>query len=320
MELSIVLTVYNKEQYLNRALDSLLHQKETNNAYEIIVVNDGSTDNSLRILEQYASIDSRIKIINQSNMGLSMARNNGIDLAQGKYVWCVDADDIVSSYAVSLICKAAEFCADVMPIYAQTEGVESIRNKIPPCVKNGVEVLLSQKWQQCGVFYVFKKDFLLQNKLHFYPGIFHEDAEFTPRMLYAAKSIKVIPEILYTVIHEPNSITGVPRTKRAFDCLLVAERLNEFVINVNERKTQIGRVFDTEISMIINNALDIIVRNPTSEQKRLNNTFFENRSSFLSPMFSSNKMKYIIEAMLFKIFPKHYVFVYKMIQILNYTS
>jgi glycosyltransferase involved in cell wall biosynthesis len=90
-KVSIIIPVYNTEAYLERALTSVLSQ--TYRDFEAICVNDGSTDNSLAILESYAQKDSRIKIISQDNQGLSMARNNGLKEAQGEYVYFFDSDD-----------------------------------------------------------------------------------------------------------------------------------------------------------------------------------------------------------------------------------
>lgn len=96
--ISIVVPVYNVEKYLRRCLDSLINQTYKN--IEIILVNDGSTDNSLEICKEYAQNDSRIKIISKKNEGLGMARNTGIDNASGQYICFFDSDDFVEISAV----------------------------------------------------------------------------------------------------------------------------------------------------------------------------------------------------------------------------
>lgn len=90
-------------------------------------------------------------------------------------------------------------------------------------------------------------------------------------MLYAASSVEVVPEVLYWVDCDPNSITQIPRAKRAFDCLLVAEHLSEFVNQNNEKGTAIGKVLNYNISVIINNGFSIIVKNSKDEQRKFNN-------------------------------------------------
>ena len=93
MKLSIIVPVYNVADYLPKCLDSLLVQDLSQNEYEIIVVNDGSTDNSGKIAEEYSKTYSNIILINQENQGLSGARNTGIQNAKGEYVQFVDSDD-----------------------------------------------------------------------------------------------------------------------------------------------------------------------------------------------------------------------------------
>jgi glycosyltransferase involved in cell wall biosynthesis len=92
-KVSIVIPVYNVEKYLRQCLDSVVNQ--TLKDIEIICVNDGSTDNSLQILEEYANKDDRIKIINKDNGGLSSARNAGLEIATGVYIGFVDSDDYI---------------------------------------------------------------------------------------------------------------------------------------------------------------------------------------------------------------------------------
>lgn len=311
IKLTIVLTVYNKEQYLHRAFDALLAQEGVSeNDYEVLVINDGSTDGSLAICEEYKTKYPKIRLVTQTNQGLSMARNNGLDAADGDYVWFVDADDTISSKAVKLICEAMVMQPDIIPIYAKTEGIERVRNAIKPEVKTGKEILATGGWQQCGVFYIYRKSFLKDQNLGFMPGVYHEDAEFTPRMLYAAKSVKVVPEILYTVYRDPESITQVPRAKRAFDYLTVSVSLSKFVVNHGEEGTEIGQAIDNYTAQDINDAFDVIKYNSKEEQKKLNEFYFENKELLNRVLKVASQSKYRIEAFLFRLFPKHYVRVY----------
>lgn len=91
--ISIIVPVYNAEKYLNRCISSLLNQTYYN--LEIILVNDGSTDNSKKICENAAKKDSRVKVTNSVNEGVSLARNKGLKRASGDYVSFVDSDDYV---------------------------------------------------------------------------------------------------------------------------------------------------------------------------------------------------------------------------------
>lgn len=312
MKLTIVVTVYNKEPYLHRILDSVLNQKDVQeDEYEVLVVNDGSTDGSARIIDEYAQHSKKIQILTQQNQGLSLARNNGVKAALGEYVWFVDADDTIAPNAVHLICKAISSYPDIIPIYAKTDGQEKIRNEVPKDVKSGKEIIISYKWEVCGVFNVFKKSFLLDNSLFFYPGIYHEDTEFTPRVLYAAKSVVVIPEVLYTVYKTEGSITDIPKVKRAYDCLYVAESNNRIIEDNNERGSVIGRALSTRVSNTITNSLNIMRRIDKKEWQKYNYELWSKRYLF-NTMEQSGVFRYWLIAKLFKLFPKKYVQVFSL--------
>lgn len=312
MKLTIVITVYNKEPYLHRIFDSVLNQQNTDDDdYEVLAVNDGSIDGSSKILEEYEHHDKRVRVLTQQNQGLSMARNNGVQEAKGDYVWFVDADDKISSKAVCLICEAITERPDIIPIYAKTEGLEKIRNEIPQDVKNGKEILLSSKWEVCGVFNVFKKKFLIDNNLFFYPGIYHEDTEFTPRVLYLTKKAVVIPEVLYIVYKTEGSITDVPKVKRAYDCLFVAESNYKIIEDNNEWGSKIGRALSARVSTTLTNSLNIIRRINKKEWGDFNIELWRKRYLFDS-MEHSGILRYWIIAKLFRLFPRRYVQVFRL--------
>lgn len=112
IKVSIIVPVYNVEKYIRCCLDSLVNQTMSN--IEIICINDGSTDNSLEILEEYAKKDDRIKIINQENKKQGAARNRGIEIAQGEFIGFVDSDDWVDlDYFEKLYTTALEYQSDV---------------------------------------------------------------------------------------------------------------------------------------------------------------------------------------------------------------
>lgn len=311
MKLSIILTVYNKEPYLRRALDALVLQKGDNvNEYEILAVDDGSTDGSAIILEEYKN---NIRVLSQNNQGLSMARNNGVDNASGDYVWFVDSDDIISENAVSSICKAMEKKPDVIPIYARTEGVNKVRNCISTTNKSGYDILVERKWEDCGVFYVLRRSFLIEKGLRFVPGMFHEDADFTPRMLYAAQSVVVVPNVLYTVVRTPGSITNVPNPKRAYDLLTVAFGNYNLAKQDLLWKTKVGHSLCHHGAASITNALHVITQQSENEKKLFNEAFYNNK--YLIKLFlNSQTPRYVIMGIILYIFPKNCVNIYSLLK------
>lgn len=318
MKLSIILTVYNKEPYLHRALESLLRQENVHSCdYEIIIVNDGSTDNSLKIIEEYANSHPIIRVISQDNQGLSMARNNGLLHSNGEYIWFVDADDIISNYSVSLVKNIMPLHPDVIPIYAETIGVNKIRNQINPNVRSGKDILLGENWEHCAVFWIFRKKYLTDNNLFFLPKIYHEDAEFTPRMLYLAKSIRVLPEVLYRVYQcDENSITSIPTPKRAYDMVNVIERLMIFFTEEIQQKTLLGKKICDNNAVILNYALYVISLNDKKEKREFD-IYLYNKKHLLGCFIEASKLKYNIEGFILKCFAKHYTSVYSFMRIFS---
>ena len=100
-KVSVIVPVYNVEQYLEECIDSIINQSYTN--IEIILVDDGSTDNSGAICDNYQNIDDRIKVIHQKNMGLSGARNSGVRVCSGDWITLVDGDDIIHPKMIEIL-------------------------------------------------------------------------------------------------------------------------------------------------------------------------------------------------------------------------
>ena len=167
-KLTIIVPVYNVEKYLSKCLDSLINQTFTN--LEVISVNDGSTDKSLQILENYANKDNRIKIINQQNQGVSVARNVGIDNATGEYILFVDADDWLEVNACELIIKELKSKSLDLLYFnycVVTQKYKKKKNIISLCDKHSSSFPFSSSiWASC-----FNKSFLKENDIYFPAGI-----------------------------------------------------------------------------------------------------------------------------------------------------
>lgn len=131
--LSVIVPIYNVETYLEKCINSIINQ--TYSDLEIILIDDGSTDNSLSICKKYIEIDSRIILIHQKNLGVSVARNKGIDIAKGEWITFVDSDDYLAANAYeSLICQAEENNCDVAIMdfaYVDKDGVIVKKREYP---------------------------------------------------------------------------------------------------------------------------------------------------------------------------------------------
>ena len=201
--LSIIIPVYNVEKYLAKCFDSIIQQCTTDNI-EIIIVNDGSPDNSLEIIAKYhKDYASLIKVVNQKNQGLSMARNNGLDIASGDYVWFVDSDDWLPENAIqnvlNYICNNSD--VDVFSSYL-TKYFEIDGKYDQPICKGklyftGLEYLSKKEPQGAAVRFVCKREFLNNNKLSFVKGLLHEDTIWGYMMLYKASKVMLIDKPIY---------------------------------------------------------------------------------------------------------------------------
>ena len=194
-KISIIVPVYNVEKYLSECLESLINQIYKN--IEIILINDGSTDSSLKICQKYKKKDNRIKLINKKNEGVSKARNIGVKEATGKYILFVDSDDYLSSNAVETLSKHK--LTDTLLIY----GYNRIyKNKIiEKCDKE--LVLDSQLQMKRNIFLndniggfiankMFEKNVLIENNI-----LFDENLSYCEDLVFVCEYIKYCKKFIY---------------------------------------------------------------------------------------------------------------------------
>ncbi|MBR6435076.1 MAG: glycosyltransferase, partial [Thermoguttaceae bacterium] len=190
--------VYNVEIYLRQCLDSAMNQ--TLRDIEIICVDDGSTDGSGAILDEYASVDGRFIIVHQANGGLSDARNSGIARATGDYIVFLDSDDFCDVTLCEKTVQLAEQSgADMVQFMYRIDtdnGVvlepEAVKYPLDSANPLLMEHLVPNVW-----LYLYRRSFLIDNKLSFIKGIIFEDIPFTYPARYLANEIAFLPERLY---------------------------------------------------------------------------------------------------------------------------
>lgn len=318
LKLSIIIPVYKVEKYVEKCLRSCAEQDISSDEYEIIVVNDGSPDKSLEIVENVEKEYSNIVIVSQENQGLSLARNKGLSLAKGDYVWFVDSDDwIEKNILKKLITLCKEKDLDILHFcraHVRGERIKKhlIYEKVEKSLFSGRDALLNGI-NPCAPFSIYKRKFLLENNLLFYPGIFHEDLEFSPRAWYVAERCMFLNAICYYVFCQNfDSITRSANPKKAFDLIKVCENLNNFSKIVEKKYIM---YFHNAISVYINNSLMNSYRMNSVEIKKLN-SFWKEYSYLFMHLKASNKFKYKIEYYLFRFLP-FYCEIYKFIQYFN---
>lgn len=193
--ISVVVAVYNIEDYICECVDSIINQ--TIQPEEIILVDDGSTDRSSALCDEYAEKNTNIRVIHQKNAGLSAARNTGIEHAQGVWVYFVDGDDILAPDVIeSFLAVLTAHEGDVEFIQGRMTWFVDGSNNFKPD-----EVYIPDEWTyfaksqlvmarmleekgafRMGIRGLYRRNFLIQNDLMFVPGLYSEDQEWTPRL------------------------------------------------------------------------------------------------------------------------------------------
>ena len=202
---SIIVPVYNTEKYLKRCLDSIKGQSFKD--YEVIIVNDGSTDNSSDIISKYP-----YKVINQENLGLSMARNNGVKVASGEYLIFLDSDDYIEKDLLKEINKSLSNNPDLVryQIKEVFDNKSDINyEEISFDNKNGVEafkLITNYHFVENAWAYAIKREFYLKEKFSFKKGTYHEDFGLMPLVIIKSKIVNSINYVGYCYYQRDGSI------------------------------------------------------------------------------------------------------------------
>lgn len=221
MDLSIIVPVYNVEKYLKKCLTSLVNQTLNKDCYEIIVVNDGSPDNSQNIIDQFVNDYSNVISLFKENGGLSDARNYGLDSAKGKYVAFVDSDDYVDVSMYETMLKKAQagnfdmVVCDFKEIYENYEAQGTSRVKKDLNNKNDVRQAMidfyPSAWNK-----IYKKE--LFDKVRFKKGVWFEDVECIYRLFPYIQTVGVVHESFYYYVQRSGSISK-STDPRIFHCV-----------------------------------------------------------------------------------------------------
>lgn len=319
MILSIIIPIYKVEKYIERCLISTVKQDIPSSEYEVVCIDDGSPDNSKVIAETFATQHENIKVYSQNNEGLSSARNTGIGLAKGDYIFFLDSDDWIAENVLGKITlKLGMENPDVLCICSCRsngtvhEKVHFFHDELP---LDG-PTALSKGLKPEAPFSIVKTDYLRRNNFMFYKGIFHEDSELTPRLHYQANKVSFLNDLVYYYFVNDHSIMTTPNPKRAIDLInIVCPHLSEYASTKvkNEHKV----IFDNLISMYLNNAMAFIQKCDNDSKE----TFIENiikQRSLFKHLRNSSILKYKFEGYLFTILPSHSMSIYKLLQRINH--
>lgn len=232
-EISVIIPVYNGESTIAGTLNSVLEQSYK--SFELLVINDGSTDNTRKILDDYAKKDSRIKIINQKNAGVSVARNVGISKSSAKYISFLDADDIyhekfIEKMLYELKSENADVCycgSELIP-HAKKNSFKKFTNK--NVLINYIKGRLPTNMNT----WLIKKSYLIENDLYFREGVsWGEDMEFFYNLLSKTEEITFVPEYLtyYRSHHSETQLSNFSLDKIDLDYNLAMRAINSSSVN-----------------------------------------------------------------------------------------
>lgn len=249
IKFSIIVPVYNVEKFLRECLDSIASQ--TLKEFEVICINDGSTDNSLEILNEYATKDKRFIVLSQKNQGQGIARNNAINIAQGKYLLFVDPDDWIETNTLEEVWNKFEV-TDANIVQFNYEIHKDVTKKRKSRISH---IIAKKKYaynlKRKGFFnwQVFKKDmfrsiglaiwnrgyrtdFIKNNKIEFAPNKHGEDHIFTIKSLILTEKVFYLNKILYHYRNRANSSVNIASADNfsAFDNIKI---LKEFLEKKN---------------------------------------------------------------------------------------
>lgn len=232
---SIIVPVYNVEQYLSTCIDSVLAQTYTK--WELILVDDGTPDNSGKICDEYKAKDDRIIVLHQKNGGQANARNHALDVCRGDFVTFLDSDDFLHQeaieYSMSLLLKTNADIAQFEYIRGESKVFPDIKHDLVVEEYDNHSIFVSGKANVivCGKLY--RRDILLNNKIK--EGRYYEDDFTTWKWYYTANKIVVSNRALYYYTVNPNSTMAGHKKKPSFDFMDAYKERIAFFIGTGEK-------------------------------------------------------------------------------------
>ena len=219
-KISVIVPVYNVRKYLSKCLDSLINQ--TLKDIEIICINDGSTDDSLKLLEEYAAKDSRINVINQQNQGVGAARNRGLETAQGEYVGFCDPDDWVDADFFESVYSASD-----NGIIDIIKGNADIVNFDGQVITHQEQTRIHKELEQSNIplsgfgwawfSAIYKRELVNKFRINFPQTQYLEDVAFLSKMLYVSNSFKLVDSSFYHYFKRRDSLTNKKFSSKTYE-------------------------------------------------------------------------------------------------------
>ncbi|MBQ8018713.1 MAG: glycosyltransferase [Methanobrevibacter sp.] len=299
MKISVIVPVYNVEAYLQQCLDSILYQSLRD--IEVICINDGSTDSSLEILEEYQKKDSRVKIFAQSNRGLANARNRGLEKAKGEYVIFIDSDDYFVRDAFEMLYKAsqenqADFTLFKLLNFDDKTGETSPINYFDmPFLKRFDGEVFSHHDVGERLFNIsvtapgklFKREFI--GNLRFPEDLLFEDTPFVLETIFKAQKMYFIDEYLYMRRIHKDSITQ-SRYSRFSDCIIIFNMMADITRKYGEYEMYKEKLFSQKSANTYTRFMQVDEEYKSDFYDKIKKDFTSKRAEFENTL-DFNKVK-----------------------------
>lgn len=254
IDFSLIIPVYNTANYLEKCICSIVAQKNVTGKYEVIMINDGSTDNSEEVILKYQKkYPDLIKYYKQKNGGVSSARNFGVKKSKGKYLFFIDSDDYLDLFILSKLEEVIKEEPDVIRINSRDvkETGDTIQEIIIAEAFDEfslIKEIMKKKSLEVPWGYIFKTDFFKSNNFAFAPQV-HEDFGLIPVVLYKARTIKQVNYIGYNYVEREGSLTAekqYDRLKKRVDDMFILYCTHMNIIKKDSKKGKLLRSYSLE--------------------------------------------------------------------------
>ncbi len=255
-KISIIVPVYNVEKYIHKCVDSILNQ--TFKDFELILIDDGSTDSSGKICDEYGELDERVIVIHKENGGQSTARNAGINIARGEYIGFVDSDDWIEVDMYKILYDTCVYNDADMCLTGVNEVDEGgiVRYKyIPKDIIFSDILKRAHPWNK-----LFRRELFLNNNLLFYEGKYYEDLELIPKLYLKSSKVSVAKDIGYNYLRRSDSTTG-SKDEKILDLLWGYIRIKDYIIQ-EDLSIDYRYEFDNGVIYLKSFYIDILYRYP----------------------------------------------------------
>ncbi|MEG0292981.1 glycosyltransferase family 2 protein [Enterococcus sp.] len=283
--ISIVVPIYNSERYLKRCIESIVNQSYK--YIEIILVNDGSTDDSLKICEYYSLLDNRIKLINQKNMGVSVARNRGITESTGQFIGFVDSDDYIEFNMYEKLINKIKNDVDMSVLISKTINKTKLASNNQSIItsQESLEYLFLLEFPTSLWACLYRKSAIenirLSNDIHFF-----EDFEFNTKVLLNISKVSLCKSDLYNYEINSESINNQRINSKKITCLKIYENLmqNQKIYENTQLRNK-AEYFRAHffVSMLLS-----LSKSLNNENEKYFNIFKKYARSIFKPMIKSN--------------------------------